>query len=73
MLGDLFEQENYSFILESFKKFIKFLNKNQPLSKMWIIPANLVDLTTKATTTSTISTDTSEKAQKISIMWETIH
>ena len=40
---------------------------------MWIIPTNLVDLTTKATITSTISTDTSEKAQKISIMWKTIY
>ena len=39
---------------------------------MWIIPANLVDLTTKATTTSTISTYTSERAQKMSIMWDTI-
>jgi hypothetical protein len=40
---------------------------------MWIIPANLVDLTTKATITSTISTDTSEHDQKISFMWDTIH
>ena len=54
------------------KSFKKFSNKNQPLKKMWIIPANLVDLTTKATTTSTISTYTSERAQKMSIMWDTI-
>ncbi len=41
---------------------------------MWIIPANLIDsATTAKTTTSTISTDTSEHAQKMSIMWDTIH
>jgi hypothetical protein len=41
---------------------------------MWIIPANLIDSATAAkTTTSTISTDTSEHAQKMSIMWDTIH
>ncbi len=38
----------------------------------WIIPENLINSTTTATT-SKISTNTSEHAQKISIRWDTIH